>query len=110
MASWLLDLPSELPAREMVTVLRITRVNAMDDSDTLKLEGRIAGPWVDELARLTQAPKGGRRLVLDVTDVSFADDAGVRLLRDLADHQAELRGASMFLAGLMGGDRDDSRR
>jgi anti-anti-sigma regulatory factor len=93
-----------------VTVLRITRVNAMDDSDTLKLEGRVAGPWVDELARLTRAPSDGRRLVLDVTDVSFADEAGVRLLRELADHKAELRGASMFLAGLMEGDRDDCRR
>lgn len=90
-----------------MTVLRITRVNAMDDSDTLKLEGRVAGPWVDELARLIGAPGDGRRLVLDVTDVSFADEAGVRLLRDLAEHQAELRGASMFLAGLMEGDRDD---
>jgi hypothetical protein len=85
----------------MVAVLRITRVDAMDDSDTLKLEGRIAGPWVDELARLAQAPRPGRRLVLDVTDVSFADEAGARLLRDLTDHHAELRGASLLLARLL---------
>lgn len=109
MASGLLNLSANL-ARELVTVLRITRVNAMDDSDTLKLEGRIAGPWVDELQRLARLPRGGRRLVLDVTDVSFADDAGVRLLRDLADHKAEIRGASMFLAGLLEGERDDCRR
>jgi anti-anti-sigma regulatory factor len=94
----------------LVTVLRITRVNATDDSDTLKLEGRVAGPWVDELARLTRAHSEGRRLVLDVTDVSFADEAGIRLLQELADHKAELRGASMFLASLMEGDRDDCRR
>jgi anti-anti-sigma regulatory factor len=79
----------------------------MNDSDTLKLEGRVAGPWVDELARLVRGTRNGRRLVLDVTDVSFADDAGVRLLRALAADNAELRGASMFLARLMKGDRDD---
>ena len=99
--------PSISPLGELVTVLRITRVDAMNDSDTLKLEGRVAGPWVEELARQVNGTINGRRLVLDVTDVSFADDAGLRLLRHLVARHAELRGASMFLARLMKGDGDD---
>jgi anti-anti-sigma regulatory factor len=95
----------------LATVLRITRVDAIADTDTLKLEGRIAGPWVDELARVVRGPQEApRRLVLDVTEVSFADDAGVRLLRELAQRSAELRGASMFLTSLIERDRNDCHR
>lgn len=57
-------------------MLRITATTT-DDKVALKLEGRLVGPWVDEL-RKTVFPTNGwsQRLEIDVTDLTFADDDG----------------------------------
>jgi anti-anti-sigma regulatory factor len=55
-----------------------------EQSLTLKLEGRIAGPWVAELhnAWLDAGPRLGKRtLVIDLTDVIYADELGKQVLK-----------------------------
>jgi anti-anti-sigma regulatory factor len=50
----------------------------------IKLEGRIAGPWVAELDRLwleTKPTLDARKVVLDLRDTTFADAGGIRVLR-----------------------------
>jgi len=50
----------------------------------LKLEGRLAGPWVAELDRLweqTSPARGGKKLALDLRETTFADAGGIRTLR-----------------------------
>jgi anti-anti-sigma regulatory factor len=52
----------------------------------LKLEGRLAGPWVDELERLwqeTSQARGGRKLALDLRETTYADIGGIRKLRSI---------------------------
>jgi anti-anti-sigma regulatory factor len=61
------------------------RITTHDDtgSTTLKLAGRLAGPWVTELERCWRAAGGaqrGRPLRLDLTEVTFIDAAGKQLL------------------------------
>ena len=64
----------------------------------LRLEGRLAGPWVDEVrAASVAAPAGDGRLVLDLTDVSFVDRDGVALLRELAAAGSTLTNCSPFV-------------
>lgn len=59
----------------------------------MKLEGRIAGPWVEELRRTwtSLAPSlGSKRLCLDLCEVTFVDTAGKQLLTNLRKAGARL--------------------
>ena len=52
----------------------------------VKLEGRVAGPWANELDRLWQqtAPKlAERNLSLDLRETTYADADGIRILRTI---------------------------
>ena len=67
-------------------MLKIARVDdgASDSIQTLKLEGKLLGPWVDELPRACQelrTPPSGLRL--NLAGVTFIDPARIELLGDL---------------------------
>ena len=57
----------------------------------LHLEGQIVGPWVDELAKTCHR---FQPVALDVTEVTFADRAGLALLKDL---RIRMNGLSPFM-------------
>ena len=82
-------------------MLKIT-VTAMDGTTvTLKLEGRIAGKWVDELRKeCNLCLAKGRELILDLSGVSFVDDRGIRVLKTMAGRQVTLVECSLFLSEL----------
>lgn len=66
-------------------MLRIT-VEQNSDAMTLKLEGRVAGPWVAELSRLweDEAPRlNNRKLSLDLRATTYADASGIRVLKTI---------------------------
>lgn len=53
---------------------------------TIKLEGRIAGPWADELGRTWKANApalGAKKLSLDLRGVTYADPLGTEKLREI---------------------------
>jgi len=71
--------------QELTKMLRIT-VQEEVGYQTIKLEGKVVGPWVNELRRSWQslAPSlGTRELLLDLRGVSFVDAEGRKLLRDI---------------------------
>ena len=52
----------------------------------MRLEGRIAGPWANELDRVwvETAPRlESRRRVIDLHNVTYADANGKQVLRDI---------------------------
>ena len=52
----------------------------------LKLEGRLAGPWVEELDRIWKETAPGlkqRKLSLDLRETTFADAGGIRVLQTI---------------------------
>src|SRR4051794_15722167 len=73
---------SRLPrtGREEAAMLRITRMTGSEPGESLTLEGKLVGPWV---AALRESCEGRAPLRLDLAAVSFADAAGVELLREL---------------------------
>jgi anti-anti-sigma regulatory factor len=80
-------------------MLRIERAGDAQQASTLRLEGRVVGPWVEELRRsCDEALDGGARLILDLGAVSFVDRDGLALLRDLPHDRVELHRCSPFLA------------
>ena len=66
-------------------MLKITVVESSSEAVRLRAEGRLTGGWVDELRRTCDlhALSNGNRLTLDLADVSFADAAGIELLKEL---------------------------
>jgi hypothetical protein len=64
-------------------LLKITRIGEQDEI-TLKLEGKLAGPWVDEMEKAWRSVKQVPReleLIVDLNEVTFIDLSGALLLR-----------------------------
>ena|SRR5438309_278686 len=74
-------------------MLRISTENSVE-STKIKLEGRLAGAWVDEVERTwhTVARGSSREPVLvDLCGVTFIDAEGKKLLRWLCEEGAVFR-------------------
>ena len=81
-------------------MLRITVVESSKIAVTLRVEGRITGPWVEELRTACNVHTfpDEVQLSLELADISFADAEGIALLRDLRDRGVGLVRTTPFLA------------
>jgi anti-anti-sigma regulatory factor len=81
-------------------MLRVTVVESSSEAVRLRVEGRVASGWVEELRRSceVQALSDGIRLILDLADVSFVDADGVELLKELRVRCVTLLNPSPFVA------------
>jgi hypothetical protein len=72
------------------------RISTSEDEQAvaIRLEGRVAGPWVYELVGAWKAiaPRlAARKLQLDLRGVTFADGPGKQVLREIySQSQAEI--------------------
>jgi len=65
-------------------MLRISQLEPVNQAVTLRLEGRVVGPWVTELQdSCEEVLNKGRLLKLHLADVEFMDARGVMLLSSL---------------------------
>ncbi len=75
---------------------------SLEDSDhavTLRLEGRVAGPWIAELKNTCEdLLRANRRVTLHLAEVTFADREAVMLLRHLQSRGIALTECSPFTA------------
>ena len=81
-------------------MLRITVVESSKIAVTLRVEGRITGPWVEELrtACNVHAFPDKVQLSLELEDISFADATGIALLKELRNRGVSLMRTTPFLA------------
>jgi ABC-type transporter Mla MlaB component len=80
-------------------VLKISIVSDSDQAIELQLEGKLVGPWVEELRRLSdEALSLQKDVILDLERVWFVDSRGVNLLRDLAKKQVSELNCSQFVS------------
>jgi anti-anti-sigma regulatory factor len=66
-------------------MLKIT-INDSGNTQTILLEGKIVGPWVEEFKRVWGGLKrsaGAKQLRLDLRSVTFVDEQGRRLLQEI---------------------------
>ena len=83
-------------------MLRISQTRGHDSVLTLRLEGKLVGPWVPELARsCNELPCPPNRLRLDLSAVTFVNGPGVALLRDLLARGATLAACSGLVSELL---------
>jgi len=79
-------------------MLRITIEETASEA-TIALDGRLAGPWVVELARCWDAlvfARSPRGVHVRLDEVTFIDETGKKLL-----HRMHQQGATLVAAGCM---------
>jgi hypothetical protein len=84
-------------------MLRITIEKRSKDS-AFKLEGRLAGPWVDELERAWSAvtaeqPSTG--ITVELCDVLFIDAEGRRLLERMYEQGVQLKASGCLMNSII---------
>ena len=80
-------------------MLKISQVEPVNHAITLRLEGRVVGPWVAELQNsCEEVLMEGRSLKLHLADVEFMDAQGVALLSSLRSRGVSLLECSPFAA------------
>jgi len=89
----------------MEVMLRIT-THETESSIEMRLEGRVAELWADELSRVwaKTAPRlGSKKPSIDMRSVTHVDEAGKRVLKNIFFHSgAELVASSLETQDLAG--------
>jgi ABC-type transporter Mla MlaB component len=79
-------------------VLKISIISDSDQAIQFQLEGKLVGPWVEELQRLSDEALSHQKTVsFDLERVWFVDPHGVTLLRDLARRKVSQVNCSQFV-------------
>ena len=79
-------------------MLKISETGTPNHSVTLKLEGRVVGPWVGELRRICEPLLAeDRALKLDLAEVSYVDEEGVIALNSFKSRGVKLKNCSPFV-------------
>jgi ABC-type transporter Mla MlaB component len=93
--------------REPMGDFRMLRIHVENASHqrTLRLEGKLVDPWVDELvkvwANLSGCPPTERTTRVDLEAVSFVDESGKSMLSVLWRAGCELHGSGPFIASVI---------
>ena len=83
-------------------MLRITRIDGQESQQTLKLEGKLLEPWVAEVLNVCTPTNGqSGRTNLDLSGLTFVDQAGAKLLKDLMLRGIAVTACSGFVAELL---------
>jgi ABC-type transporter Mla MlaB component len=86
-----------------MTMLKITLIDSAEEF-RLRLEGKLSGPWVDELRQCwltASSTTAGRRTVVDVDYVEHVDAAGETLLGDMSREGVQLNASTPFIHGIV---------
>jgi ABC-type transporter Mla MlaB component len=89
-------------------MLRITWIDpdGTGSNRTLKLEGKLLGPWVDELNRTCEEFEiRPGCLCLNLAAVTFVDAAGIQLLNGLIQRGATIAERSAFIEEVLNDSR-----
>jgi anti-anti-sigma regulatory factor len=94
-------------------MVRVTVVESSRSAVNLRVEGRITGSSVEELRRACEVHTFADevQLSLDLADVSFADVAGILLLKELRSRGVGLVRINPFMSEQLkdGASSDESR-
>ena len=81
-------------------MLKITNNNDAGVT-TFKLEGKLAGPWVNELRSCWEQAGESVAIRVDLTEVSWVSEEGKALLGEMWRGGAELSAANLLMAAIV---------
>ena len=80
-------------------MLKITRVKESKKEITLRLDGRVAGQWIELLRESAEsALEEGLQLTLDLKNICFIDCEGLALIKNLMGRRVQQVNAPLFVA------------
>jgi len=83
-------------------VFKVTRLSRSVQGLTIRLEGELREPWVPTVRdACTHRGRRSGRLLLDLAALTYADTAGVQLLRHLVAEGVEITACSGFVGELL---------
>ena len=83
-------------------MVRITTMAEDAQNVRLKVEGRVVGECVSELDHsCTGFLAQKKRIVLDLSDVSFIDRQGIDVLKKVPPDRVHIKGASLLVQALL---------
>ena len=88
-------------------MLRITR--AENGELVFKVSGRMGAENVGELEALIRAEVGGRRIVLDLKDLTLVDEDVVSFLRRCEAESIQLKNCPPYIREWITGEGDEHR-
>ena len=87
-------------------MLRVTQASTGENGAILKLEGKLIQPWVDEVSSLLNEGKLSDGSRLDLSSLTFIDEAGANLLLRLLGQGFQIESCSPYVAELLQLRRD----
>ena len=84
-------------------MLKITR--AANGEVVIKLSGRMGAENLGELEKLISAEAGGRRIVLDLKDLTLVDEDAVSFLRRCEADSLQLRNCPAYIRKWITGEQ-----
>jgi hypothetical protein len=82
-------------------MLRITRTDRSCAAPTVKLEGKLLEPWVNEVRQLFVVTDGAPFPRLDLAQLTFVDAAGARLLHELVTDGVQIESCAPYVTELL---------
>jgi ABC-type transporter Mla MlaB component len=80
-------------------MLKITRAVLSKQETTLQLDGRVSGLWIGLLRESAESVlHEGRKLTVDLKNISFIDCEGIALLKSLINRGVDPVNAPLFVA------------
>jgi ABC-type transporter Mla MlaB component len=78
-------------------MLKIT-FNSTLEGTTVKLAGKLSGPWVEELERSWKehSPQASEHVIIDLSDVTYIDPEGKRFLARMVDKGVCFEGTNLM--------------
>ncbi len=84
-------------------MLKITAEKKNGSTVVLKLSGKIQGEWVMLLVdECRKAQHAATRVALDLAEVTYIDDRGLRVMQSLSPEQVRVVNCPAFVAELLG--------
>ena len=90
-------------------MLRVTRSSHDETGATWKLEGKLVQPWVNEVCHLFNNGGPSTPPRLDLSSLTYVDEAGAELLRRLLVQGLQIESCSPYVAELLQWRREQNR-
>lgn len=75
-------------------------IRELDNGPTLKMEGRLVGDWAEQAKSLVTRDSVPKRLMIDLSEVTYVDSVGDRVLKWFESVGAKFIAKGIYAAGI----------
>jgi anti-anti-sigma regulatory factor len=85
-------------------MFKITKTKDHDNTINLRMDGKLVEEWLSEFEKLYLKIKNEnyKRIIIDLSGVSFIDDNGIDFIEKIKDERIDIINCSPFIESLLG--------